>query len=102
MKPLKIFSILSDQKTAIQQLAMMKELAVETASIISQKCDGLIGELGIDIGVDENGKLWIIEVNSKPSKNFEDSDKRIRPSAKALIEYAAALSFSGIPAKEDY
>ncbi|CAM3515041.1 YheC/YheD family endospore coat-associated protein [Cytobacillus oceanisediminis] len=102
MKPLKIFSILSDQKTAIQQLALMKELAVETASIISQKCNGLIGELGIDIGVDKNGKLWIIEVNSKPSKNFEDSDKRIRPSAKALIEYAAALSFSGIPAKEDY
>lgn len=101
MKPLRIFSALSDQKTAIQQLALMKELAVEAASIISQKCVGLIGELGVDIGIDQLGKLWIIEVNSKPSKNFEDSDKKIRPSAKALIEYATALSFSGIPVKED-
>lgn len=102
MKPLKILSILSDQKTAIQQLALMKELATETASIIGQKSDGLIGELGIDIGVDKDGKLWIIEVNSKPSKSFEINDKRIRPSAKALIEYATALSFSGITAKEEY
>lgn len=93
MKPLRIFSMHSDQKTAIQQLALLKELAVETATIISQKCEGLIGELGIDIGLDTNGKLWIIEVNSKPSKNFEDKEKRVRPSAKALIEYATALSF---------
>ncbi|GLB58776.1 YheC/YheD family endospore coat-associated protein [Cytobacillus sp. NCCP-133] len=102
MKPIKIFSLLSDQKTAIQQLALLKELAVETASIISQKSDGLIGELGIDIGIDNKGKLWIIEANSKPSKNFEDSCKKIRPSAKALIEYAVSLSFSGRPLKEDY
>ncbi|OHX47662.1 YheC/YheD family protein [Cytobacillus pseudoceanisediminis] len=93
MKPLRIFSLLSDQKTAVQQLALLKELAVETATIISQKCEGLVGELGIDIGLDTNGKLWIIEVNSKPSKNFEDKEKRVRPSAKALIEYATALSF---------
>ncbi|KON89555.1 hypothetical protein AF332_23840 [Sporosarcina globispora] len=93
MKPLRIFSMLSDQKTAVQQLALLKELAVETAAIISQKCEGLIGELGIDIGLDTSGKLWIIEVNSKPSKNFEDKEKRVRPSAKALIEYATALSF---------
>lgn len=93
MKPLRIFTMHSDQKTAVQQLALLKELAVETATIISQKCEGLVGELGIDIGLDSNGKLWIIEVNSKPSKNFEDKEKRIRPSAKALIEYATALSF---------
>ncbi|WP_370224966.1 YheC/YheD family protein [Cytobacillus sp.] len=93
MKPLRIFSMLSDQKTAVQQLALLKELALETAMIISQKCEGLVGELGIDIGLDVNGKLWIIEVNSKPSKNFEDKEKRVRPSAKALMEYATALSF---------
>ncbi len=94
MKPIYVLSSLSDRQTAIQQLALMKELAVETSSIIGKRANGLVGELGIDIGIDENGKLWIIEANMKPSKNFEEHDKKIRPSAKALIEYCTFLSFS--------
>ncbi|WP_254119285.1 YheC/YheD family protein [Bacillus sp. FJAT-29790] len=101
MKPFNILAILSNRNTAIQQLALMKELAVEVASIISQRAEGLIGELGIDIGVDQNGKLWIIEVNAKPSKNFEGQDKKIRPSAKALIEYCTFLAFSNVTIKEE-
>jgi len=29
------------------------------------------GELGLDLGVDESGKVWLIEVNSKPYKAME-------------------------------
>lgn len=94
MKPIKVLSLLSNRKTALQQLSLMKELAVEASSIISQKEGGLIGELGIDIGVDENENLWIIEANAKPSKNFEEHSNKIRPSAKALLEYFTFLSFS--------
>ncbi|MBY0123097.1 YheC/YheD family protein [Bacillus sp. S/N-304-OC-R1] len=94
MKPIHVLSNLSSRKTAIQQLALMKELAVETSSIISQRMDGLIGELGIDIGVDDNEKLWIIEVNAKPSKNFEEHTNKIRPSSKALLQYCTYLAFS--------
>lgn len=94
MKPIKILSLLSNRETAVQQLFLMKELAVEASSIISQNAAGLIGELGIDIGVDENRKLWIIEANAKPSKNFEEQSKKIRPSARALLEYFTFLSFS--------
>ncbi|MFE8696258.1 YheC/YheD family protein [Cytobacillus sp. FJAT-53684] len=93
MRPLHILSLLSDRSIALQQLELMKELAVEIASLICQTADGLVGELGIDIGVDEDGKLWIIEVNSKPSKNIEEGSKKIRPSAKALLEYCTFLSF---------
>lgn len=94
MKPIHVLSNLSSRKNAIQQLALMKELAVETASVISQGMDGLVGELGIDIGVDENEKLWIIEVNAKPSKNFEDHTNKIRPSTKAVLEYCTYLAFN--------
>ncbi|KOP81621.1 YheC/YheD family protein [Cytobacillus solani] len=94
MKPIHILSILSNRETAIQQLKLMKELAIEASSIVSQMSDGFIGELGVDIGVDEEGKLWIIEINSKPSKNFEAESNKIRPSAKALLEYCTFLSFS--------
>jgi glutathione synthase/RimK-type ligase-like ATP-grasp enzyme len=93
MKPVKALSLVADRATAVQQAALMKELAIEAAGIISNASEGLVGELGMDIGVDQQGKLWIIEANSKPSKNFEEADQRIRPSAKALIEYFIWLSF---------
>ncbi|WP_066295082.1 YheC/YheD family endospore coat-associated protein [Bacillus sp. FJAT-29937] len=93
-KPIHVLTKLSDRKTAIQQLALMKELAVEASSIISNHSEGLMGELGIDIGVDESGKLWIIEVNAKPSKNLGENENKIRPSTKALLEYCTYLTFS--------
>lgn len=93
MKPLKPLTNLFDQKTALSQVAFMKELSIEIANVISQSSTGLFGELGIDIGVDENGRIWIIEVNSKPSKNMEEQNAKIRPSAKAIFEYATALAF---------
>ncbi|WP_235822690.1 YheC/YheD family endospore coat-associated protein [Cytobacillus massiliigabonensis] len=94
MKPVHVLSLLSNRETAVQQLKLMKELAIEASSLVSQISDGVIGELGVDIGVDEEGKLWIIEINSKPSKNFEEESNKIRPSAKALLEYCTFLSFN--------
>ncbi|MGZ4135856.1 MAG: YheC/YheD family protein, partial [Tumebacillaceae bacterium] len=29
---------------------------------------GPIGELGLDLGLDESGRIWVIEVNAKPWK----------------------------------
>lgn len=95
MKPLQVLSTFYNRSTALQQLSLMKELAADVSDIISKNTEGLIGELGIDIGMDEGGKLWIIEANSKPSKNFnEDDHTKIRPSVKALLEYCTYLSFS--------
>lgn len=93
LKPLNVLRTCLGHKNSLEVLALMKELAVETASTISSSSSGITGELGIDIGVDPYGKLWIIEVNSKPSKNFEDGLGKIRPSAKALIQFCLLLAF---------
>ncbi|KAB2330984.1 YheC/YheD family protein [Bacillus mesophilum] len=93
VKPLKILSIFTEHKQAVQQLSLMKELAVEVSSIIDQKSEGLFAELGIDIGLDEEGKLWIIEANVKPSKNTEEQTSKVRPSARAVIEYCLSMAF---------
>lgn len=69
------------------KLEMMEELALEAAGCVTEHFSGLIAELGIDIGVDADGHLWLIEVNSKPSKNSETKYGRIRPSAKAIFEF---------------
>lgn len=87
-----------DAKSVISQ---MKEVAVETAWIIDRKSSGITGELGIDIGIDQDGKPWVIEVNSKPSKNFEDGQMRIRPSAKAIIQFCTKLALDSTSEMED-
>jgi glutathione synthase/RimK-type ligase-like ATP-grasp enzyme len=94
LKPLHVLSTYMNKKKALAALAGMKELSIKTASIISKHSPGITGELGIDIGVDQDGKLWLIEVNSKPSKNFEEGLGKIRPSAKAIIEFCTALTFN--------
>lgn len=33
-----------------------------------EKALGTFGEIGLDIGVDLNGNIWLIEINSKPSR----------------------------------
>ncbi|WP_374701241.1 YheC/YheD family protein [Thalassobacillus sp. C254] len=36
---------------------------------------GRFGEMGIDIGIDQGGNLWIIECNAKPGKKFDVGTK---------------------------
>jgi hypothetical protein len=101
LRPLNVLRTSVGTKKSLEVLALMKELALETASIISNSSTGITGELGIDIGVDQDGKPWIIEANSKPSKNFEDGLGKIRPSAKALIQFCTLLAFDSLIEKED-
>lgn len=93
LSPTEPLSLMFDEKTVLSKLTFMKELSIKVAQIISQSSVGYIGELGIDIGMDTNGDIWIIEVNSKPSKNAEEQKSTIRPSAKAIFKYATQLSF---------
>lgn len=93
LKPLQALREAFDQQNSQVLLQLMKEISLEAAQTISQSQPGLIAELGIDIGIDQKGKPWIIEVNSKPSKNFEEPQGTIRPSAKAIFEYATSLAF---------
>lgn len=76
-----------------QIIAQLKELAIETAAAINAHSTGHFGEMGIDVGVDADLNLWIIEANSKPSKNMEHNSSQTRPSTKALLEYFIRLSF---------
>ncbi|WNF37548.1 YheC/YheD family protein [Bacillaceae bacterium IKA-2] len=92
-RPLEVLTEIYDEKLAKQYLKLMAELALEVAKIISENLDGLFGELGVDIALDNQGKLWIIEVNSKPSKRDSDlATKQIRPSSRAIINYLAYLA----------
>ncbi|WP_078381578.1 YheC/YheD family endospore coat-associated protein [Sutcliffiella halmapala] len=71
----------------------LKELALEVANEVGMASEGIFGELGIDLAIDQSGRPWIIEVNTKPSKNLDSMSRSssIRPSAKAIILYCLYL-----------
>ncbi|WP_394175548.1 YheC/YheD family protein [Guptibacillus hwajinpoensis] len=77
-----------DEAIKKQTKRIVPELACEISQIIDRESDGMFGELGIDLSVDQKGHPWIIEVNTKPSKTSDGSNpNRYRPSVKALIRF---------------
>ncbi|MFI8576492.1 YheC/YheD family protein [Rossellomorea aquimaris] len=96
-KPLPILQDVFSPKESIRVLNDMKKLCTSSARLLSDTVEGHYAELGIDVGIDESGKPWLIEVNSKPSKRTYLENDRIRPSVKALYEY----SFTKWMNKED-
>ncbi|WP_019638308.1 YheC/YheD family protein [Paenibacillus fonticola] len=72
----------------------LKKAALEIAKGIDAQIPAHFGELGIDLAVDQHGRIWLLEVNSKPSKNDNTplGGSKIRPSVKQVIGYSRFLS----------
>ncbi|WP_096201497.1 YheC/YheD family endospore coat-associated protein [Bacillus sp. FJAT-45350] len=77
-----------------QLKSLLYEIALESSRLLNEESTGEYGEFGVDIGIDEEGFPWIIELNTKPSKNdwTVQEKKKIRPSAKTVIQFAFFLS----------
>lgn len=70
------------------------KLAPEVALTLEQEI-GLLGEIALDLGFDEQGQIWIIEVNGRPDKLFFTRDyplSVVRNIFRAPLQYAAYLS----------
>lgn len=70
----------------------IREAALKVAKSMEQYIPGEFAELGIDLALDQKGDLWLIEVNSKPSKNDTSlsrgpTDNKIRRSVVKLMDY---------------
>ncbi|MNE20779.1 Endospore coat-associated protein YheD [compost metagenome] len=72
----------------------LRTAALDIAQGVDSQIPSHFGELGIDLAVDTNGRIWLLEVNSKPSKNDNTpiGGSKIRPSVKQVIDYARYLS----------
>lgn len=72
-------------------LAKLRLAAVQIAEGIAAQMSGHFAELGIDLGIDSQGRVWLIEVNSKPSKDDKaplSTEGKIRPSVRKFVQYA--------------
>ena len=73
----------------------LRDLALDISEAFETLVDGHYAELGIDLALDQNGKVWLLEINSKPSKTDDtitNSTLTIRPSVTRLIEYVCFLT----------
>lgn len=75
--------------------ANIKNTSIAIAETLENQIDGPIGELGMDIGVDRDGYVWLFEVNSKPGRHiFHHPSLReagVR-SAKYITDYSMKLA----------
>ncbi|WP_282943258.1 YheC/YheD family protein [Paenibacillus sp. RC67] len=77
-------------------LESLSELSVQAAQVAESHL-GSLGELSVDFVLDEQRKLWIIELNGKPQKNIYKDLKRFKQKKliyKRPLEYAYYLSQS--------
>lgn len=74
--------------------ARIKELCLKVATTLDTVSPGNFGELGLDIGIDKKGWLWLIEVNSKPRKTTSTvaSQLIMRNTFKRPLDYGAYLA----------
>lgn len=72
----------------------LQDAALHIAHGIDEQIPAHFGELGIDLALDKNGRVWLLEVNSKPSKsdNTPLKEQKIRPSVPRIIQYSRFLS----------
>ncbi len=72
----------------------IRQLCTMVASTLENVSNSTFGELGMDIGIDRQGRLYLIEVNSKPRKTTETvfSMKIVKNTFKRPLAYATYLA----------
>lgn len=70
----------------------IRQTSLKVAKSLEQYLPGEYAELGIDLALDTRGNLWLIEVNSKPSKTTASlakgaAENKVRRSVVKLMDY---------------
>ncbi|MDF2960166.1 MAG: hypothetical protein K0S39_1901 [Paenibacillus sp.] len=71
---------------ADQVLNNAKETAIKLAEAIERNSKHILGELGFDIGIDQNERIWMFEANSKPGRSIF-KHPALKGEGKAALQY---------------
>jgi hypothetical protein len=80
---------------AAETLESLRATSVELAEAIEQTNRGLLGEIGFDIGIDKNAKVWMFEANSRPGFSIFKHPalkKNYRQSMRNIYEHSLYLA----------
>ncbi|GGE44316.1 endospore coat-associated protein YheD [Pullulanibacillus camelliae] len=75
-----------DQETAQKYVKGLKEDVVAISEALDEQTDDLIGELGFDLGLDQENRLWLFEINARPGQVIFHHPK-IRHQTKLIHRY---------------
>ena len=87
--------IFPDTTERVRITNKLTDAALQLSSTVDQRMEGNIGEIGFDLGVDKDEKVWLFEANSKPgrtafqSKQLQEYSKLTR---QLFYEYALHLT----------
>ena len=75
----------------------IRALSIKVCEALENASGHVFGEMGVDLGVDKDGHIWIIEVNSKPRRTVEGkgSPKLITLSFTKPLRFACYLAVNG-------
>lgn len=84
----------NDKNLIDEKNSEMEKLCEMIANTLESNSESIFGELGLDIGIDKKGQLWLIEVNSKPRKTTQTEMSKIivHNTFSRPLEYAVYLA----------
>jgi hypothetical protein len=85
MTPEQALSRTFDDKSE-EVLREAKEVAVRLCEAIERNYSHTLGELGLDIGIDRDGAVWMFEANAKPGRSIF-KHPALKEQGKASLEY---------------
>lgn len=53
----------------------LANIALYISELIDKHVEGYVGEIGFDFGLDQKGKIWLFEANSKPGRTVFQNEK---------------------------
>lgn len=92
-----------DPKERIMVIRKLSSAALMLSQVIDEHIEGFVGEIGFDLGIDTDGKLWLFEANSRPGRGiFSHPGLRTveQLTKRRNFEYAAYLSEQSILSPE--
>jgi hypothetical protein len=48
----------------------LKEAVLKLSHSLEKHVEGIVGEIGFDLGIDKEGRIWLFEANSKPGRSI--------------------------------
>lgn len=76
-------------------LQSLKDTAINISEVLEENADGPLGEIGMDMGIDQNFRIWLFECNAKPGRHIFDHPtlrEAGRQSAKCITDYSMRLA----------
>ena len=76
-------------------LSYLRRRAIAIAEAFERLSQKHFAELGVDLVLDKAGQLWLLELNSKPSKTDEtvtNPSAAVRPSVNRLVDYVTYIT----------